>query len=173
MKKFIGIEVVAARRMSRTDYNDLRGWDLPEDEDGADDGYLIENLDGGKPNVDGYEGYISWSSKDKFDSTHQANDGMNFGLAIEGAKKGFKIARAGWNGEGMRVAYTPGSVFEADFAKEGHAAKHRADELAEFEEEQLITLLPHLDMRSANGDMVIGWIASQTDMLADDWMIVD
>ena len=173
MKKYIGTKQVQAKAMNREDYNKLRGWNLPEDENGADAGYLIEYLDGGKPNLDGYDGYVSWSPKEQFDNAYRATTGMNFGLAIEAMKKGLKVARTGWNGKGVWIAYTPGSEFKADFAKEGHAAKHRANELVEFEEEQNIVLLPHFDMRSANGDMVIGWLASQTDMLADDWQIVE
>ena len=54
--------------MNRLDYNAYRGWELPADEDGADDGYLVEYLDGGKPNDTRHEGYISWSPKAQFDN---------------------------------------------------------------------------------------------------------
>lgn len=95
---------------------------------------------------------------------------MNFGEALEALKIGARVARAGWNGKGMWIALTPGSVFPAGLAKSGHAARHRAEELGDDFKE--ITLLPHIDMRAADGSMVIGWLASQTDMLADDWEIV-
>jgi len=95
---------------------------------------------------------------------------MDFGDAIRAMKRGEKVARSGWNGKGMWVAYTPGSTFAKEYAKEGHAAKHRADEIATSSGD--IVLLPHIDMRAADGSMVIGWLASQTDMLADDWEIV-
>lgn len=95
---------------------------------------------------------------------------MDFGDAIRAMKAGKKVARTGWNGKGMWVALTPGSTFPKEFAKDRHAAKHRADELAEAFDE--ITLLPHIDMRAADGSMVVGWLASQTDMLAEDWMEV-
>ncbi len=94
---------------------------------------------------------------------------MDFGDAIRAMKNGQKVARAGWNGKGMWVAMTPGSTFPAEFAKHGHAARHRAEEV-HFAEE--ITLLPHIDMRAADGSMVVGWLASQTDMLAEDWEII-
>lgn len=94
---------------------------------------------------------------------------MNFGQAIEALKLGKKVARAGWNGKGMWVAYTPASTFAPQYAKPGHAAAHRAIE-APAEE---IRLTAHLDMRAADGSMVIGWLASQTDMLAEDWQIVE
>lgn len=95
---------------------------------------------------------------------------MNFGQALEAVKAGAKVQRAGWNGKGMWIAYTPGSTFPVAQAREGHAAKHRANELTEND---TITLLPHIDMKAADGSMVIGWLASQTDMLADDWQIAE
>lgn len=98
---------------------------------------------------------------------------MNFGNVIEGLKQGRRYARAGWNGKGMWIALTPGSIFEAKHARPGHAVKHRADELQRDQPhegaEGLIELAPHIDMRAADGTMVIGWLASQTDMLAEDW----
>jgi len=53
--------------MTRLEYNVYRGWELPEDENGADEGYLVEYLDGGEPNVEGHKGYVSWSPKAQFD----------------------------------------------------------------------------------------------------------
>lgn len=96
---------------------------------------------------------------------------MDFGEAIRALKAGARVSRAGWNGKGMWIALTPGSAFEARYAKCGHAAAKRADELGDPEAE--IELLPHIDMRAADGSMVIGWLASQTDMLAEDWISVE
>lgn len=94
---------------------------------------------------------------------------MDFGDAIRALKRGQRVARRGWNGRGMWIALTPGSVFPAADARIGHAAHHRAQEVPDGE----ISLLPHLDMRAADGSMVIGWLASQTDMLAEDWFVVE
>lgn len=58
----------------------------------------------------------------------------------------------------------------AGLAKCGHAAAKLADELADELAE--IELLPHIDMKAADGSLVIGWLASQTDMLAEDWEVV-
>ena len=96
---------------------------------------------------------------------------MDFGEAIRAMKAGKKVARAGWNGKGMWVAYTPGSTFPASHAKEGHAAAHRAAELGGGLE--TITLLPRFDMRAADGSIVVGWLASQTDMAAEDWSVLE
>jgi hypothetical protein len=95
--------------------------------------------------------------------------GMDFGGAIRALKAGKKVARVGWNGKGMWLAYTPGSEFPAEHAKANHAAAHRAKEAPD----ENVRLLPHIDMRAADGSMVIGWLASQTDMLSDDWMVVE
>lgn len=95
---------------------------------------------------------------------------MDFGDALRALKAGAKVSRAGWNGKGMWIALTPGSAFEARHAKCGHAAAKRADELG-FPEAEVV-LLPHIDMRAADGSMVVGWLASQTDMLAEDWAVV-
>lgn len=100
-------------------------------------------------------------------SAPQPGEGLNFGQAIELLKTGHRVARAGWNGKGMWIAYTPGSEFAPEFAKAGHAAAHRTAE----EPNEPVRLLPHIDMRAADGSMVIGWLASQTDMLADDWLL--
>lgn len=96
----------------------------------------------------------------------------DFGNALRAMKDGKAVARAGWNGKGMWVALTPGSLLPAAMAKPGHAAAHRAKEL-ETTPHASIPLLPHIDMRAADGSMVIGWLASQTDMLADDWYVLD
>ena len=94
---------------------------------------------------------------------------MDFGDAIRAMKEGKAVARSGWDGKGMWVALTPGSNFPSAAAKSGHAARHRANELGQTGE---ISLLPHIDMRAADGSMVVGWLASQTDMLAEDWQII-
>jgi hypothetical protein len=67
---YVGTKVVRGVPMSRTTYNHLRGWEVPADEDPMDDGYLVEYVDGGKPNVEGFTGYISWSPKDVFESAY-------------------------------------------------------------------------------------------------------
>lgn len=169
---YYGTKVILAKPMSRQAYNDYRGWVLPADENGADDGYLVEYVDGGAPNHPRHYGYISWSPAEVFRRAYQPSGKMSFGHAIEAMKRGAKVARAGWNGKGMWIALTPGSSFPAEFAKEGHAGKHRAAEMEPLAG-HCIELLPHIDMRAADGSMVVGWLASQTDMLATDWAVVE
>lgn len=82
MKGYIGRKEILAKPMNRRDYNGLRGWVLPEDEYGDDEGYLVEYLDGGKANVDGFKGYISWSPKDVFERAYQRKESYEDCLTI-------------------------------------------------------------------------------------------
>jgi hypothetical protein len=70
MKTYTGTKILQATPMSRADYNTYRGWQLPENENGADDGYLVEYTDGGKGNDTRHAGYISWSPKVQFDQAY-------------------------------------------------------------------------------------------------------
>lgn len=54
--------------MTLGEYNIYQGWELPADQNGSDEGYLIEYTDGGKPNHPKHKGYISWSPKEQFDT---------------------------------------------------------------------------------------------------------
>lgn len=167
MKNYIGTKQIKAKPMNRLDYNILRGWRLPSDEDGSDDGYLVEYHDSAS-NVDGFAGYISWSPKEQFEAAYQKSGSMSFGHAIEMAKSGHKVSRSGWNGKGMWVIYNAGSAGETHAMFEGSVyKKHGVDECE---------ILPHFDMYTVNAEgrraMLPGWLASQSDMLADDWCVV-
>ncbi len=67
---YVGTKVVHAVAMTRQEYNDHRGWPLPKDENGSDNGYLVEYVDGGKPNHPGHAGYISWSPVEVFEKAY-------------------------------------------------------------------------------------------------------
>ena len=69
-KTYIGTKVVHATPMNRREYNYFRGWDLPANENGADEGYLVEYADGGAGNVPGVTGYVSWSPKAVFEKAY-------------------------------------------------------------------------------------------------------
>lgn len=58
--------------MNRQEYNDFRGWKLPDDENGEDEGYLVEYVDGGKANTPQYNGYVSWSPEDVFKRAYKS-----------------------------------------------------------------------------------------------------
>ena len=70
-KTYVGTKVVYAIPMNRLEYTQLRKWELPKDENGDDEGYLVQYTDGGKPNVPGFSGYLSWSPRDVFEKAYQ------------------------------------------------------------------------------------------------------
>ena len=75
MKTYIGTKIVKLKPMTRGEYNDYRGWAYPEGEDQTVQGYLVEYTDGGKPNDNRHEGYISWSPKEQADKAyHEMRD---------------------------------------------------------------------------------------------------
>jgi hypothetical protein len=86
---------------------------------------------------------------------------MDFGKALEALKEGRKVFRSGWNGKGMYIYIQQGSRIAKEQARNSH--------LAELPEP--ITIRSHIDMKDAEGKIVIGWLASQTDLLAEDWEI--
>jgi len=167
MKRYIGVKEINATPMSRAAYNLFRGWQLPADENGEDEGYLVEYIDGGQANTATYKGYVSWSPKDVFERAYKPTEGMTFGLALEALKKGCKVARKGWNGKGMWLILVPG---QKEVALRQGTPYGDALALTSCE------ILPHIDMWTTNAHgrraMLPGWLASQTDMLSDDWEIV-
>ena len=62
---FSGASLVYATTMTRQEYNDYRGWQLPEGENGSDVGYIIEDR-AGKKNTEELEGFVQWLPKDEF-----------------------------------------------------------------------------------------------------------
>ncbi len=167
MKQYIGTKIINAKPMTRLEYNQFRGWKLPTDENGEDPGYLVEYTDGGKANTEQYVGYVSWSPKDVFEKAYRPISNLTFGMAIEALKKGSKVARTGWNGKGMFLWLKPATVVKSDWCKDPFL-KSLADANG-GEVEALGTIC----MKTADNKILTGWLASQTDMLSEDWMIVE
>lgn len=153
MKTYIGTKIIHAKPMTRGAYNALRGWEVPSDENPADDGFLVEYLDGGKANVPGFAGYVSWSPVDVFERAYRPTTGMTFGDALAMLKAGKRLARAGWNGKGMWLEL------------------QRPDENSKMTLPYVYLNYP-ADAQNTPGARV-PWLASQTDMLAEDWTLVD
>jgi hypothetical protein len=84
---------------------------------------------------------------------------MNFSQALEQIRLGHPVARAGWNG--MFIFLVPGSTFVVN----------RPPLLGIYPEGTEINYHPHIDMKTAD-NQVVPWLASQTDMLADDWTVL-
>lgn len=162
MKRHIGVKEINATPMTRREYNELRGWTVPADENPDDDGYLVENIDGGKANHPDFTGYISWSPKDVFERAYRPVDGMTFGLTIEAMKKGYKVARSGWNGKGMFAYYVQAAAYPA---QTGAAKEH-------FGEEALVPYNAYFAIKNVGGT-VSTWVPSINDCLAEDWEIIE
>lgn len=170
MKRYIGVKEINATPMSRAAYNLFRGWELPKDENGEDEGYLVEYIDGGQANTATYKGYVSWSPKDVFERAYKPTEGMTFGLALEALKKGCKVARKGWNGKGMWLSLSGDANLTRYVDEDKFWSKNNSDfALAQGGSARV---LPCITMKTADDAILMGWLASQTDMLSDDWEIV-
>lgn len=95
MKKYQCNKTVKAKPMTRQEYNDYRGWVVPENENPLDEGYLVEYLDGGQPNHTDHEGYISWSPKDVFEKGYAPIETFEDRMELELAELAGKIAKLG------------------------------------------------------------------------------
>lgn len=95
------------------------------------------------------------------DSAEHYPDIFDFPRAVVLLKQGVKVERAGWNGRGMFIYLVPGSRFDVN----------RPPLLGIYPEGTSIDYRPHIDMKAADGSCV-PWVASQTDILANDWRVV-
>lgn len=87
---------------------------------------------------------------------------LTFGDAVAELKNGKCVAREGWNGKGMFLFLVPGSTFEVN----------RPPLLGIYDAGERINYHAHIDMKTAQG-YVVPWLASQADILSDDWRVVD
>lgn len=86
------------------------------------------------------------------------HDNMNFGEALDLLKQGGRVARKGWNGKGMFLFLVPGSEFIVN----------RPPLLGIYPDGTKIQYHAHIDIKTTGG-YVVPWLASQADMLSDDW----
>ena len=155
MKKFIGSKIIQAKPMNRLDYNEYRGWQLPENENGTDEGFLVEYLDGGEANHPDHVGYISWSPKAVFENAYRESGKMSFGDALLMLEQGKKVSRSGWNGKGMWLVLIIGA---SNITPNEGSIYHKAGLTEE------IQILPRIDMYTTDSTgrraMLPGWLAS-------------
>lgn len=141
---FIGVKIVEAVPMTRETFETLHGRNV-----------------GGEKVGEGYEAeydneYKAWSPKDVFDAAYRATNGMTFGLAIEALRMGKKAARAGWNGKGIHIELQ---------VPDSHSKMSSP-----------YIFIDTTGLQTSNHDAPksrVPWLASQTDILAEDWQIVD
>ena len=154
MQEYIGTKLIKAEPMTRGEYAKLSGRNSIMTEKGeseTDEGYHVRYEDG----------YESWSPKIVFEHAYQKYSSMNFGNALELLKQGFKVARIGWNGKGMFLYYVPAAAYppSTEIAKKTFGGED-------------VPYGAYLAMKTAQGN-VVPWLASQTDMLSDDWCVVE
>lgn len=101
-----------------------------------------------------------------FADIYEAADGpMSFSAALQLVKAGAKIARTGWNGKNMYIFYQRGYP-------EGIPINKNTAEATGLPEGRVCRFRPYLMMCTADGSFV-PWFASQSDLLEDDWVVVD
>lgn len=128
------------------------------------------------------DGYISWSPRQTFEEAYQPLYALSFGHAIVAMKGGQRVARRGWNCKGMFIFLEKGTF---DGPSRGFsigeeiARNHPSTQdgigfgFFECQPPGASVRLPRFCMKSASGAIVVGWLASQTDMLSEDWQIVE
>ena len=104
--------------------------------------------------------YPQFMSKAEFEAMCRSAEDMTFGDALEAMKRGERVARNGWNGKGMYIflAHEPDFVTDAD--------------ISAFDQQE-VEVGDMLVMKTAQNTFQPGWLASQADMLAEDWYIVE
>jgi len=106
--------------------------------------------------------------------------GLTYGEALEAAKEGKLISREGWNGKGMFVFMRPADDLPINILL---GAKSLPRKLKDYFEKKHQPIIPenipkisftaYLCMKAADDTIVNGWLASQTDMLSNDWCVLD
>lgn len=110
------------------------------------------------------DGYRSWSPKAEFEDAYRECSAMTFGLAVEALKRGKRVARAGWNGKGMFLYYVPASEYPAQ--------RNVLQTMVGVFEGDMVPYGAYIAMKTAQNN-VVPWLASQTDVLAEDWEIAE
>jgi hypothetical protein len=91
---------------------------------------------------------------------------LTFGRAIEALKAGYRVAREGWNGKSMYLWLLPAAMVKAEWCREPHLRQVAEANGGEIE------ALGSIRMMTADKKVLTGWLASQTDILAEDWVIL-
>lgn len=97
---------------------------------------------------------------------------MNFGEALALLNAGSLVARKGWNGKNMFIYKTVGNIVSKEFIPKFTSLPYKVKEvLAKIDED--VVFQSSLTMFTAQRQMQPGWLASQSDMLAEDWEVVE
>lgn len=150
---YIGTKIINCMPATKGEFMDIKGLDGNTLEDPTEEGYIVI-----------YENnYMSWSPKGVFENAYtNLTEGLSYSHALFLINKGHKLSRKGWNGKNMFVFLVPGSEFKVN----------RPPLLGIFPEGTDITYRAHLDMVYADGTVGV-WLANHSDMLVNDWFIVE
>ena len=91
----------------------------------------------------------------------------DFGFAIQSLKEGKRVTRKGWNGKGMFLWLKPATTIKSDWCKDP-----KLKELVDANDGEM-EALGTICMKTADNKILTGWLANQTDMLSEDWEIVE
>lgn len=92
---------------------------------------------------------------------------LDFGQAIHHLKSGRKVRRRGWNGKGMFLWLKYPAKIKSEWCKDP-MLKAIVDNAGGE-----VTALGTICMLTAQGEILSGWLASQTDILSCDWETVE
>jgi hypothetical protein len=146
MEKYIGVKMIEAEPMTAEEFSKNINPLIYSGKDKR--GYKVVYEDG----------YVSWSPKNVFEKAYRPTSGMTFGLAIEAVKLGHKVAREGWNGKNQYIELATNISYTNASAKIINAEHDAIGN-------KTIAFV-------GTSGVQLGWLASQADMLADDWHIV-
>ena len=108
-----------------------------------------------------------WLGHVEQNKTMEKRNDLNFGEAIEALKRGQRVTRPGWNGRGMYLWLLPAAKVKAEWCREPHLKAVAEANGGEIE------ALGSIRMMTADKKVLTGWLASQSDMLSEDWQILD
>lgn len=97
---------------------------------------------------------------------------MNFGEALQQLNDGKMVQREGWNGKGQFVYRTVGNTVSKDFIPNFASLPDSVKEFLSKKGEDIV-FNSSLTLYNAQGQMQPGWLASQGDLSAEDWQIVE
>lgn len=163
--QYIATKVVNARLMTLGEFNEIHPGQMFKGKTPEDEGYQVTY-----PQIGTEEPYQGWCPKAQFEAQNECvNERMTFGHALEMMKLGKKVARSGWNGKGMWLC-APLCNGTKQIPATGIWGKPNA----EYAEQNggTVTVMPYVSMKAADGSIVMGWLASQTDLFANDWVLV-
>lgn len=150
MQTYVGTKIIEAEFVAE---NVIETTDSNGDIKLRPSGYVVKYPDG----------YTSWSPQKAFEDAYRPINALTFGIAIESAKLGYKIARTGWNGKNQFVIYQKGYP-------QGISCNKQTAEAWGINEGDLFICNPYLQIQGVDGSHSM-WVPSINDVLAEDWYI--